>query len=66
MADQMAKTEARDEDMSSFSRIPMSTLSRELQEKSNLKFKKKTRRKAPRQLKQNDCIQTSQNQIKVS
>jgi hypothetical protein len=39
MADQLAKTAARDEDMTtSFSRIPLSTLFRELEEESKLKL----------------------------
>jgi hypothetical protein len=39
MADQLAKTAARDEDMTtSFSRIPLSTLFRELEEESKLKW----------------------------
>jgi len=38
LADQLAKTAARDEDMTtSFSRIPLSTLFRELEEESKLK-----------------------------
>ena len=39
MADQLAKTAARDEEMTtSFSRIPFSTLFRELEEESKLKW----------------------------
>jgi hypothetical protein len=38
MADQLAKTAARDEDMTSFSRIPLNTLFREPEEESKLKW----------------------------
>ena len=39
MADHLAKTAARDEDMTiSFSRIPLSTLFRELEEESKIKW----------------------------
>jgi len=38
LADQMCKTTARDEDMTSFSRIHFSTLFRELEEESKLKW----------------------------
>jgi len=39
LADQLAKTAARDEDMTtSFTRIPLSTLLRELEEESKLKW----------------------------
>jgi len=39
LADQLAKTAARDEDMTtSFGRIPLSTLFRELEEESKLKW----------------------------
>jgi len=42
LADQVAKTAARDEDMTtSFSRIPLSTLFRELEEESKLKWQQK-------------------------
>jgi len=57
LADQMAKTAARTTDKTtSYDRIPLSTLFRELEEESKLKWQK-SGRKDQRQLKQNNSIQ---------
>ena len=60
MADQLAKTAAWDEDMTtSFSRIPLSTLFRELEEKSKLKLQQNWE-DSPKEAQTNNSSQTSQ------